>query len=91
MTHIMSLDDEQYARLEAAARTANTMPDTMLAGLRNWLSATKPPFSTAQYTQRWDAFWNVVGGIDTGQRLTNAEIDELIGEEIADDHAGTSA
>ena len=91
MTHTMSLDDEQYARLEAAARTANTTPNTVLAGLLNWLPATKSLLSTAQYTQRWDAFWNVVGSIRHGQPLTSDEMDELIGEEIADDHADTSA
>lgn len=91
MTHTISLDDEQYARLEAAARTANTTPDTVLAGLLNWLPVTKTPLSHEQYTQRWDAFWNVVGSIQHGQPLTSDEMDELIGEELADDHADTIA
>ena len=91
MMHTISLDDEQYARLEAAARTANTTPDTMLAGLLNWLPATKATISAEQYAQRWDAFWKVAGSIQHGQPLTSDEIDELIGEEIADNHADTTA
>lgn len=91
MTHTISLDDEQYARLEAAARTANTTPSTVLAGLLNWLPATKATISADQYAQRWDAFWNVVGSIQHGQPVTSDEIDELIGEEIADDHADITA
>ena len=91
MTHTISLDDEQYARLESAARTAHTTPDTVLAGLLNWLPATTTPISPKQYAQRWDAFWNAVGSIQHGQPLTSDEMDELIGEEIADDHADTTA
>ena len=41
MTHTVSLSDEQYARLDAVARTANTTPDTVLADLLNWLPAVK--------------------------------------------------
>lgn len=91
MTHTVSLSDEQYARLDAAAKTAHTTPDTVLANLLNWLPAIKAPLSAEEYAQRWDAFWNVVGSVKHGQPLTNDEIDELIGEEIADDHADTSA
>jgi hypothetical protein len=90
MTHTMSLDDEQYARLEAAARTAHTTPDMVLAGLLNWLPATKATISAEQYARRWDDFWNVVGSIQRGQPLTSDEMDEMIGEEIADDHADTT-
>lgn len=91
MTHTVSLSDEQYARLDAAAKTAHTTPDMVLANLLNWLPAIKAPLSVEEYAQRWDAFWNVVGSVKHGQPLTNDEIDELIGEEIADDHADTSA
>jgi len=91
MTHTISLSDEQYARLAAAARTAHTTPDTVLADLLGWLPAIQAPLSAEEYTQRWDAFWNVVGSIKHGQPLMSGEMDELIGEEIADDHADTSA
>lgn len=91
MTHTVSLSDEQYARLDAAAKTAHTTPDTVLANLLNWLPAIKAPLSDEEYAQRWGAFWNVVGSVKHGQPLTSDEIEELIGEEIADDHAGASA
>ena len=91
MTHTVSLSDEQYARLDAVARTANTTPDTVLADLLNWLPAVKAQPSAEEDAQQWDAFWNVVGSIKHGQPLTSDEIDELIGEEIADDHADASA
>ena len=90
MSHTVSLSDEHFARLEAAARTAHTTPDTILANLLGWLPALKAPLSAEEYAQRWDAFWNVVGGVKHGRPLTSDEIDELIGEEIADDHAGAS-
>ncbi len=91
MTHTISLSDEQYARLDAAAKTAHTTPDTVLADLLDWLPTIKAPLSDEEYAQRWDAFWDVVGSIKHGKPLTSDEIDELIGEEIADDHAGASA
>ena len=91
MTHTISLSDEQYARLDAAAKTAHTTPDRVLADPLNWLPARKAPLSAEEYAQRWDAFWDMVGGIKHGKPLTSDGIDELIGEEIAGDHAGASA
>ena len=91
MSHTVSLSDEHFARLEAAARTAHTTPDTILANLLGWLPALKAPLSAEEYAQRWDAFWHVVGNVKHGQPLTSDEIDELIGEEIADGQAGASA
>lgn len=91
MAHTVSLSDEQYARLEAAAKIANTTPDAVVADLLGWLPAVKAQLSTEEYARQWDAFWHVVGSIKHGQPLTSDEIDELIGEEIVNDHAGASA
>ena len=61
MTHAISLTDEQYARLQAAARSANQDLDQVLAGLLNWLPAPSAPLSPDEYERRWQGFWDVVG------------------------------
>ncbi|HKT39251.1 MAG TPA: hypothetical protein VJR48_12825 [Ktedonobacterales bacterium] len=91
MAHAITLNDEQYARLAAAARAADQSPDEMLGTLLNWLPATQKPLTAEEYERRWHAFWDVVGSIQHGDPLTSEQMEEMIGEEIAQNHADTSA
>lgn len=91
MVHTITVTDDQYARLQAAAQTTAMTLDAVLADLINGLPAAKRLVSSEEYAQRWEMFWDVVGSIQQGQPLTSEEMEELIGEEVANDHAGASA
>jgi hypothetical protein len=92
MTHTISLTDEQFERLQAAAQRLQRAPEQVLADLLSWLpQPTQLGAAAAPDDQRWADFWALVGSIRHGQPLTNEQIDELIGEEVADPHADASA
>lgn len=88
MAHTIALTDAQYARLQAAARRSQKTAEQLLA---EWLDALPlalaPPLADEDYTQRWEAFWPLVGSIAHGQPLSADDLDELIGEEAAETHA----
>lgn len=86
MAHNITLTDEQYDRLQAAAEKLHATPDQVVADLLAGLPAPEPPLSPKDYDERWEAFFQLVGSIKHGAPLTNEEIDELIGEEAADSH-----
>ena len=92
MAHTITLTDEQYARLQAAAEHVQQPAEEFLAEWLNGLTSGGPaPVSDEEYTRRWAAFWPLVGSITQGQPLSSADIDELIGEEAADAHADPSS
>ena len=92
MAHTITLSDEQFERLQAAAQRLHRPPEQVLADLLNWLPEPRQLGMSADADdQRWAGFWSLVGSIRHGQPLTNEEIDELIGEEAADPHADASA
>src|SRR5262249_23532218 len=92
MAHTITLTDEQFARLQAAAQHFHRPPEQVLADLLNWLPEPRQlGMSAAADAQRWADFWSLVGSIRHGQPFISEEIDELIGEEAADPHADASA
>ncbi len=84
----ITLSDDLYARLQAAASANQRTTDDLLA---DWINSLPTQGNAAawgvvapgtqEYKRRWDAFMQLVGSIQHGEPLTNEEIDELIGEE----------
>lgn len=90
MAHTIILSDDQFARLEAAARFYQRPAEQILSDLLATITVAKPPLSDEEYDQRWAAFMQVVGSIQHGEPLTNEQIDELIGEDAAETHAANT-
>ncbi|HZC77788.1 MAG TPA: hypothetical protein VE258_08575 [Ktedonobacterales bacterium] len=86
MAHTITLTDEQFERLRAAARLSHRTPEQVVADLLAVLPAASPPVSPEEYDRRWEAFLQLAGSIRDGTAMTSEEIDELIGEEAADRH-----
>jgi hypothetical protein len=86
MAHRITLTDEQYDRLRAAAEVLHATPDQVVADLLAGLPEPKAPLPREEYDRRWVAFFQLVGSIKHGASVTNEEIDEVIGEEAADTH-----
>lgn len=91
---IITLSDDQFARLDAIAELYHRTPEQLLV---DWLDALpgrisilvdSPPsvVRTDDYDRRWDAFMQLVGSVRRGEPLSSEEIDELIGEEAAETH-----
>jgi hypothetical protein len=93
MAHIITLTDEQYDRLQAAAGRSHKAAEDLLAEWLESLAAagSSRSLSDEEYRQRWAAFWPLVGSIPHGQPLSSDDIDELIGEEAADAHADAAS
>jgi hypothetical protein len=87
----VTVTDEQYERLQAAARRSNRSVEQVLDEVLQWLPEPQRTVSAEEYEQQWASFWPLVGSIQHGQPLTNEEIDDLIGEEAAETHADASA
>jgi hypothetical protein len=83
MTHQITVTDDLYRRAEAAASALNTTPERLVANLLARLPEPKPALPQEEYDQRWDEFLKFVGHITDGGPITNADIDEVIGEEAA--------
>lgn len=79
MAQIVTLTDEQYERLQAAAQRSNRSVEQVLAEVLQWLPEPTRAVSSQEYEQHWASFWPLVGSIRHGEPLTNDEIDELIG------------
>jgi hypothetical protein len=90
MAHTITLTDEQFERLRAAARLSHRTPEQVVTDLLAVLPAASAPVSPEEYDRRWESFLQLAGSIRDGASLTNEEIDELIGEEAADPHAADS-
>ena len=90
MTHTISLSDEQFARLEAAARLYQRPVEQVIDDLLAGVIAQASPLSTDERARRWDHFMRLVGSIQHGAPLSNEAIDELIGEEVGETHAAES-
>jgi hypothetical protein len=90
MTHTITLSDEQFARLEAAARLYQRPVEQVIDDLLAGVVAQAPPISTDERARRWDRFMRLVGSIQHGAPLSNDAIDELIGEEVGETHAAES-
>ncbi len=86
MTHSITLTDEQYGRLHAAAEALHATPDQVVADLLARLPEPKTSLPPEEYDRRWESFFQLVGSIQHGAPVTNEEIDEMIGEEAADSH-----
>jgi hypothetical protein len=91
MAHTVTVTDEQYERLRAAAQRSSRSVEEMLDDILHWLPGPQRSVSAEEYEQRWASFWPLVGSIQHGQPLPNEEIDELIDEEAAETHADASA
>lgn len=87
MTHTISLSDEQFARLEAAARFYRRPLEQLIDDLLAGVIAPTSPLSPDVRARRWDDFMQVVGSIQQGAPLSSEAIDELIGEEAGETHA----
>lgn len=87
MPHTITLSDEQFARLEAAARLYHRLVEQVIDDLLARVIAPAPPLSAEERTQRWDDLMRLAGSIQQGEPLSNEEIDELIGEEAGETHA----
>lgn len=90
MTHTITLSDEQFARLEAAARLYQRPVEQMIDDLVAGVIAQTPQISADERARRWDRFMRLVGSIQHGAPLSNDAIDELIGEEVGETHADES-
>jgi hypothetical protein len=91
MAHSITLTNEQYDRLHAAAEALHRTPDQLVADLLSALPAPAAPLLPEEYDRRWETFFQLVGSITHGAPVTNEEIDELIGEEAADSHDSSAA
>ena len=87
MTHTIKLSDEQFARLEAAARLYQRPVEQVIDGLLAAVIAPPPPLSPDERVRRWDDFMLLVGSVQQGAPLSNEAIDECIGEEAGETHA----
>ena len=87
MAHTIILDDEQYARLEAAGRLYHRSVEQVIADLLAVFPARDSAQTTEEYERQWTTFMQVAGSIQHGAPLSNEEIDELIGEEATETHA----
>ena len=83
MAHTIILDDEQYARLQAAGRLYHRTVEQVIADLLAGFPAPDSAQTAEEYERQWTNFMQIVGGIQHGAPLSNEEIDELIGEEAA--------
>jgi hypothetical protein len=88
MAHTITLTDEQFARLQAASHLYNRTLEQVVADLLSGLPEPRQPIAGEEYERRWGEFMQLAGSIRHGKPLTNEEIDELVGEEAADTHAG---
>lgn len=86
MTHTITLSDEQFARLEAAARFYRRPIERLIDDLLAGVVAPTPPLSPAARAQRWDDFMQLAGSIQHGEPHSSDAIDELIGEEAGETH-----
>jgi hypothetical protein len=86
MAHTITLTNEQYNRLRAAAEAAHATPDQVIADWLGWLPQPKTPLPRDEYNRRWADFFQLVGSIKQGTPVTNEEIDEVIGEAAANPH-----
>lgn len=87
MTHTITLSDEQFARLEAAARLYQRPIEQVIDDLLAGITAPASSLSPDERARRWDDFMRLVGSIQQGAPLSNEAIDELIGEEAGESHA----
>lgn len=90
MTHTITLSDEQFERLEAAARLYQRPIEQVISDLLAGVITQAPPLSADERARRWDRFMRLVGSIQHGAPLGNDAIDELIGEEAGETHADES-
>lgn len=86
MSHSITLTDEQFDRLQAAAALLRRTPEQVVADLLGGLPSRTHQLPSEEYNQRWAAFFQLVGSIRHGGPVTNEEIDEALGEEAADPH-----
>jgi hypothetical protein len=91
MSHSITLSDEQYDRLQAAAALLRRTPEQVVADLLGGLPYRTHQQSREEYEQRWETFFQLVGSIRQGGPVTNEEIDEVLGEEAADPHDSSAA
>ena len=87
MAHTITLSDEHYLRLRAAAQIQHRTPEQIVGDLVGGLPEPERPVSCEEYDRRWAAFMQLAGSIQHGQPLTAEEMDELIGEEAAETHS----
>lgn len=87
MAHMIILDDEQYARLQAAGRLYHRSVEQVIADLLAGFPVRHSALTGEEYERQWTTFMQAVGGIQHGAPLSSEEIDELIGEEAGETHA----
>jgi hypothetical protein len=80
MSRTIVLSDDQFARLEAAARLYHRSVDQVIADPPGWrFTPQAPALSTDERERRWANFMRLVGSIQQGALLSNEAIDALIG------------